>query len=255
VSFGFTLLGALVVLLPGFFGYYGFRLGEATDLVSPRPDRPNSTFTLTLIVFFALTGHIIGSGAFALNEWIARQWPIFETRFDPNPYRWLLTGKAPATLPAWAISYSLIYVVVLAVAIGWIAEQMARSQPITSRTHPTRFGWLVDIVAEVEKGTSIAIGYVRTTSNHDGAWIAYEGTVRRLHLDDNDKVTMIVLETCDRFLVRIDGDEIDRRDREKEPIALLHLNDSEIADYAFEVLKIPTPEEFEERVDDPALAL
>lgn len=66
---------------------------------------------------------------------------------------------------------------------------------------------------------------------------------------------MIVLESCDRFLVRIDGDEIDRRDREKEPIALLHLNDSEIADYAFEVLRIPAPEEFEGLADRPGPAL
>ena len=50
MTFGYALLGALVLLLPGFAGYFGLRIGEASDFVSPRPDRPNSNLTIFLIV-------------------------------------------------------------------------------------------------------------------------------------------------------------------------------------------------------------
>lgn len=76
MTFGYALLGALVLLLPGFAGYFGLRIGEASDFVSPRPDRPNSNLTIFLIVLLALAAHTAGAGIFAFNEAIAAWKPL-----------------------------------------------------------------------------------------------------------------------------------------------------------------------------------
>jgi hypothetical protein len=49
-----------------------------------------------------------------------------------------------------------------------------------------------------------------TTTGHDGAWIAYQGMVRRLALNDDDAIEMIVHEQCDRFVVRIVDGKVER---------------------------------------------
>lgn len=58
MTFGYALRGA-PVLLPGFSGRYGVRIGEANDLVSPRPDHPNSKQTIFLAMAFC--AHVVGA--------------------------------------------------------------------------------------------------------------------------------------------------------------------------------------------------
>lgn len=80
---------------------------------------------------------------------------------------------------------------------------------------------------------------MRTTSGHDGAWIAYEGSVRRLTLDEDDGIRMVVLEQCDRFLVQMKDGKIERVDMESAPIAMMHLAADQIADFAVELFEVP----------------
>jgi hypothetical protein len=102
-----------------------------------------------------------------------------------------------------------------------------------------RFGWLLPIVEKVEAGGHVAVGYVRTTSGHNGAWVAYEGSIRRLTLDDDDGIRMVVLEQCDRFIVRMTDDKIERVDMDSAPIAMMHLAADQIADFAIELFEVP----------------
>ena len=239
MTFGYALLGALVLLLPGFAGYFGLRIGEARDFVSPRPDRPNSNLTIFLVVALALGAHVFGAGIFALNELIAAWKPLIRLSYEPNPYKALLSGHAPQGLSSLAIELELLFFLGLAVLMGWICETIARTSPITARADPLRFGWLLPIVQKVEAGGHVAVGYVRTTSGHDGAWIAYEGSVRRLTLDEDDGIRMIVLEQCDRFLVQMKDGKIERVDMESAPIAMMHLAADQIADFAVELFEVP----------------
>lgn len=240
MTFGYTLLGGLLLLLPGFAAYLGQRLGE-TGLVSPRPDQPSSTLTIFIVVFFALLFHAIGAGLFALNEFIAHSHHIVTLAYDPNPYRMLWAGKAPRGMSGIGFAWDLLYLVLLTVAAGAVTEWMSRRIPITAISAPLRFGWLLPIAKQVEAGSHVVIGYVLTTTGHDGAWIAYEGIVRRLALDDDDAIQMIVLEQCDRFVVRIIDGKVERVDSDADTIALIQLRDKQIANYALEVLEVMPP--------------
>lgn len=239
MTFGYTLLGALLLLLPGFAGYYGYRVGEASDFVSPRPDRPNSTQTIFLIVLLALVGHVGGAGLFAINEILASWKTLVTLSYDPNPYKALLSGQAPSGLSSLAIELELSFFLALAVAMFSMCEKAARAKIVSARTDPIRFGWLAPIVQKADAGDHVAVGYVRTTSEYEGAWIAYEGSVRRLTLDDDDGIKMIVLEQCDRFLVRIKDDRMERVDVESTPIAMMHIANEQIADFAIELFEVP----------------
>ncbi len=240
MTFGYTLLGALALLLPGFAAYLGQRLGE-TGLVSPRPDRPNSTLTIFIVAFFALMFHLVGAFIFALNEQLARTYRLVTLPYDPNPYRMLWTGKVPPDISDNAFAYELLYLLVLTVGAGAIVERFSRKSPITAVSAPLRFGWLLPIARQVEAGSHVVIGYVLTTTGHDGAWIAYEGMVRRLALDDDDAIQMIVLEQCDRFVVRIVDGKVERVDSDADTIALIQLRDKQIANYALEVIEVTPP--------------
>lgn len=238
MTFGYTLLGALMLLLPGFAGYYGTRLGEAGNLVSPRPDRPNSTFTIFIVVFLALLAHTIGAGFFAVNERLASWQTLVYLSHDPNPYRLLWTGKAPFNMSGQAFALDLLYLVILTAGSGITGEWLSRKSPVTAASAPLRFGWLLPIARQVEAGSHVVIGYVLTTTGHDGAWIAYEGMVRRLALNDDDAIEMIVLEQCDRFVVRIVDGKVERIDSDAQTIELIQLRDGQVANYALEVIEI-----------------
>jgi hypothetical protein len=241
VTFGYALLGALILLLPGLAGYYGTRLGEAGDLVSPRPDRPNSNQTIFLVVFIALIAHTLGALTFGVNEVIAGYvGKGVSLPFEPNPYRVLWNGKMPGKLSGAGFAWELAYSLILTVGTGIIFQRLAHRNPVTTVTAPLRFGWLLPIAKQVEAGSHVVIGYVLTTMGHDGAWIAYEGIVRRLALNDDDAIEMIVLEQCDRFVVRLVDGKVERVDTEGQTIELIQLRNDQVANYALEVLEVAT---------------
>lgn len=66
--------------------------------------------------------------------------------------------------------------------------------------------------------------------------------MRRLTLDDDDGIRMVVLEQCDRFLVRLKNDRMERVDMESAPIAMMHLTADQIADFAVELFEVPDAE-------------
>ncbi len=68
MTFSYTLLIALIPLFPGLCAWAGLRAIERTDLLTPRPDKPNSTATHFVIVLGAIAGHLIGSLAFSLQS-------------------------------------------------------------------------------------------------------------------------------------------------------------------------------------------
>lgn len=238
MTFGYALLGALVLLLPGFAGYYGTRAGEAGNLVSPRPDRPNSNQTIFAVVLFALISHTAGAGLFGLNELLAKHWVLVPLGHDPNPYRALWSGKVPAAMSGATFAWELLYFLFLTISSFEVFRRLSSRDAVTTVTAPLRFGWLLPIARQVEAGSHVVIGYVMTTLGHDGCWIAYEGMVRRLTLTDDDAIEMIVLEQCDRFVVRIVDGKVERVDSEQPTIELIQIRNDQVANYALEVIEI-----------------
>lgn len=241
------MLGTLVLLLPGFAAVLGLRLGEQHELLSPRPDKPNSTMTIFGIAFFSLAAHTAGASLFALNEVIARHCTLVQLGYDPNFYRALLVGHIPARLSAAGLAFWLVYVILLTVGTGAFCERIAQVRGLVSATYGPRFGWLLPIAQKVEAGKHVAIGYVLTNSTYNGTSIAYEGIIRKLTLNDDDAIELIVLEQCDRFLVKIAEDEIKRVDTEgAATIALMQFRAAQIMNVAIELLEIQQPDELPE---------
>ncbi len=242
MTFGFALLGALILLLPGFAGYYGIRLAETANLIKPAPDRPNSNFTIFVIVLLALVAHLAGAVLFAANEIVARSAVLLHLPFDPNAYHVLWSGQVTGTMSSVAFAWELGYFLLLTFGMGIGCNMLVAQSRITSVTEPPRFGWLLPIARQVEAGSHVVIGYVLTTTGHDGAWIAYQGMVRRLALNDDDAIEMIVLEQCDRFVVRIVDGKVERVASGGQTIELLHLRNEQVANYALEVIEVTEAE-------------
>jgi len=238
MSFSYTLFLALLLLAPGFSVWAGLRLGERSDLISQAPERPGSTFSLLAIVFGALAGHIALSALLAVQESLCRAAACLAVGFDPNVYRVILNnGDAGARpLPAWAVLYwfcSLLAPALLTFALAWWASRWRRVQTLRERSS---LGWLQPWVEQARPANSAIIAYVVTTMQHEGAYVAYEGLLVNLALDDNRAIAMIVLRNCDRFLVRITQDGA-KRVEAPTSIGLIQLEAKNFLNIALEMFE------------------
>lgn len=239
MAFSYTLFFALILLFPGFCAWAGLRTVERTDLLTPRPDKPNSTATLFVIVLGTIAGHLAGALAFVLQAgWCRWTGGCAALAFDPNVYRVIFTSGRTAgmttDLAVFAWLSELASVGLFAgVAIAWLA----RIGWIRDRWDAIDFGWLNRSVRQVKTQDAVIVGYVVTKTSHDGASIAYEGAVQQLAIDDDQTITMLVLVQVDRFLVRITEHGVMRIGEDHRPIAQMQLHLSEIANVALEVLE------------------
>jgi hypothetical protein len=244
VAFSYTLFLALILLFPGFCAWAGLRTVERTDLLTPRPDKPNSTATLFVVVLGAIAGHMAGALTFVLQaDWCRWIGWCAVLAFDPNVYRVIFTSGRTAGVTtdlavfAWLLELALVGLFA-GIAIAWVA----RTGWIKNRWDAIDFGWLNSSVREVKARNAVILGYVVTKTNHDGASVAYEGIVQQLALDDDQTITMLVLVQVDRFLVRITEHGVKRIDEDHRPIAQMQLHLSEIANVALEVIEYPAAE-------------
>lgn len=239
MAFSYSLFLVLLLLFPGFCAWAGWRAGERTDFLSPSPDRPNSTLTLFIVMLGTIVGHLLGALSFAAQADLCRHFPhCVAVNFDPNIYKALLRGAASArdasdiAIEAW-----LFAILLIGAASGAIAFWLSRREWVTARLDPIAFGWLAPAVQAVKKGDSFVVAYVLTKSSHEGASVAYEGTVQQLALDENQAIKMLVLNDVDRFLVKILDTGIRRFDTETTPIAQLQVAGEEIVNVALEVVR------------------
>lgn len=86
------------------------------------------------------------------------------------------------------------------------------------------------------------LAYVVTTLEHDGANVAYEGVVENIALDDNRAIKMLVLSSCDRFLVRVSSESAERVDLEHSPIPLIQLEAANFVNVALEIFDVEEEE-------------
>lgn len=239
--FSYTFVLALLLLFPGFCAWAGVRAGQRTDFLSPSPDLPNSTATVGIVVGGTIGGHITGAVLFTAQAW----WCQATTRcvgigFDPNVYRILLSSThAGSSIPDAAIAWWLLALGLDGVLTGVAAYHLSRWSWLRDRWDRVSFGWLQPAVQAVKTRNSVVVAYVVTKTAHDGAIIAYEGIVRQLAIDADQRVTMIVLERVDRFLLKVTEAGVIRVNAPQSPIAQIQLRDSEIANVALEIVILP----------------
>jgi hypothetical protein len=245
VTFSYTLLLVLILLFPGLCAWAGLRVVERTDLLTPRPDKPNSTATLFIIVMGTIIGHLIGLFFFVLQGlWCRATGVYLPMAFDPNVYRVIFTAaRDVGVVTDFAIFAWLFELTAVGLFAGLIVSTLSRIGWIKTRWDAIDFGWLSKPVREVEEGRSFILAYVVTKSGYNGANIAYEGIVQQLALDDDQVITMLVLSQVDRFLVRVTDKGVERSDEPQAPIAQMQFHLSEIANIALEVLEDPAAAE------------
>lgn len=237
---GYSLALALLLLFPGLCAYVGMRYGAETDVVTPRPEKPNSTATLAVVITGSLIAHVAGAGYFGLQKQFCASHRCIPLDGDPNVYRDLLGGAGLATPSDLAIEVFWLYFLMLGLATGWVATKIARRSSLHGATDRIDFGWLYPAVRAVKVERAVILAYVLTKTSHDGVTLAFEGIVDRLSLDENDLVTMIVLRRVDRFSVRINPDgEMSHQTNTGRTIGQIQFGGAEIANIAFEVLVDP----------------
>lgn len=241
MTFSYTLLLVLILLFPGLCAWAGLRAVERTDLLTPRPDKPNSTATLFVIVLGTIAGHLVGSLAFALQDlWCRHTAWCATVAFDPNVYRVLFTaGKTTEVITDWAVFAWLLTLALVGLGAGALIVRLAGTAWIRDRWDAIDFGWLNTPVHAVKDGHAVILAYVVTKTAYGGASVAYEGIVQQLAMDDDQTITMLVLGQVDRFLVRITDRGVERIDEGHQPIAQMQFHLSEIANVALEVIEDP----------------
>lgn len=240
MAFSYTLFLVLLLIFPGLCFWAGWRFGERTDFLTPSPDVPNSTLTLFIVVIGTLLGHFLGTSVYTLQSLWCRTGLCVSISFDPNIYRALVKGVAGAdTAPDAAFEIWLLSMLMIGLGTGAFAYWMSHWKWITDRLDPIAFGWLTPAVQAVKRGDSFVVAYVLTGTSHDGASIAYEGTVQQLALDGDQSIKLIVLNDVDRFLVKITASGLERMDSETTPITQLQIAGDEIVNVALEIVRAP----------------
>ena len=237
MSFSYTLFLALLLLAPGLAVWAGFRFGERPGLISQAPERPGSTISLLVIVFGALIGHLLTSGAFLLQSLWCRATELCVTvAFDPNVYREILLGGRGAAAATDAAIFAWFLALLLpAAAVGFVSYRASRWPWVQNLREQATFGWLKSWIDRARPADSFIVAYVVTTLQHEGASVAYEGMVESLALDEQRTIVMLVLRDCNRFLVRVTPTGIERVRIEQLSISLIQLAGDKLVNVALEV--------------------
>lgn len=254
MSFSYTLFLALLLLAPGLGVWAGLRVGERSQLISQAPEKPGSTFSLLVIVFGALIGHLLMAGLLALQaSACGRILACVPVSFDPNIYRVILTNGRFAGVPAdpaffvWFLS--LLFPTLI---VGALSYRASSWRWLRDLREAATFGWLKRWVDLARPPNSFIVAYVVTNLGHEGAHVAYEGIVENIALDDNRSISMLVLSRCDRFLVRISGEDVQRVNVAHAPIPLIQLDARNILNVALEVFEdTAAPDAFTFTPDPP----
>lgn len=239
MSFSYTLFLALLLLAPGLGLWAGLRAGERSELISQAPEKPGSTVSLLVIVFGALLGHILLSALFALQA-VFCNWSehCLALGFDPNVYRVILTnGRSAGTPSDGAFLCWFVSLLLPALIVGWVAYHASGWLWVRDLREASSFGWLKRWVDLARPANRFITAYVVTTLEHDGAYVAYEGIVENIALDENRAIKMLVLSNCDRFLVRVSADKVERIDAKPAPIPLIQLEAGNFINVALEIFE------------------
>lgn len=238
MTWGFSLLGALLLLFPGFCAWLGLRSGSRIDYLSPVPEKPNSTYTLFVVLLGALLAHTLGASIFAVQEIFCGIGPCLNVGLDPDVYKAVLRHDQALAGSSAGIALSLAFFILLGAVTGAAFHRLARSALFAHLIRPELQGWVRSIGEGVADPTKAVTAFVLSKTGHDGRFAAYEGVVEQLSLDEDQVVAMIVLVGVDRFLVEIGDKAIRRLDVEGDVIPLVQLQKAEIANVAFDVIDL-----------------
>ncbi|WP_443750808.1 hypothetical protein [Asticcacaulis solisilvae] len=238
MNFSYTLFLVLLLISPGLAVWAGFRIGEKNDLLAQAPEKPQSTLSLIVIVFGALAGHILMAGLYVAQAWfcaISRM--CWTPGFDPDVYRVILVGKAPAGISDFAIGSWLVVLLLPPVLMFVISLGVSQLKRVRNFREASTFGWLKAVVDRRQGKEGFILAYVVTSMEKDGAFVAFEGILENFAFDDNKAIAMVVLSQCERFVVRIEDGRFYRTapSQDQNKIQLIQIEAKNFKNIALEV--------------------
>lgn len=243
--FSYTLFLALLLLSPGLAVWAGFRAGDRNHLLSQAPERPQSTFSLLVIVFGALTGHFIMACIYAAQAlWCKATNFCATVSFDTNVYRIILHNhKGDWASSDIGLLWWLLALLLPSVFAGSAAYYISKIKAVRNFRETATLGWLKRVIDRKPPESGFILAYVVTSIEANSSYVAYEGIVENIALDDNRAITMLVLSSCDRFLVKMTQTALTRVDskRPQKSIPLLQIEAKNIKNVALEVFAVTPP--------------
>lgn len=185
MTWGFSLLGALLLLFPGFCAWLGLRSGSPADYVSPVPDKPNFTYTLFVVLLGALLAHHAGAGASAAQELYCRFRPCWRIDVDPDVYKAILLHDQALAGSSAGIALALLFFIALGALTAACFHRVARSAALAKIIRPELRGWVRSVAAGVTDAGKAVTAFVLTKTGYEGRFAAYEGVVQQLTLDED----------------------------------------------------------------------
>lgn len=240
MTWGFSLLGALLLLFPGFCAWLGLRSGSRIDYLSPVPDKPNSTYTLFVVLLGALLAHTLGASLFAVQEIYCRSLPCLRVNVDPDVYKAILRHDQALAGSSAGIALALLFFIALGAVTTIAFHRIAQSAALVRVIRPELHGWVRSIAEGAADPHKVVTAFVLTKTGHDGRFAAYEGLAQQLTLDEDQAVAMIVLAGVDRFLVEIADTTMRRLDTEGRSMPLVQIQKDAIANIAFDIIDLRT---------------
>lgn len=240
MAFSYALFLSLMLLAPGFAAWAGVVAAERAELLSIRPERPNSTRTLFIVLIGALLGHAGASlilGMMSLPCEIGG--PCLRLPFEPNLYKVIATPandrglQAAIAVPVWLFTIiATSYLTMLA------TEKASRDLDLDTRLQGRGQEWLAPLAAASrEKNSAGIVGYVLSEVDLAGRHLAYEGTITKIGIDEDGAVTMIAMNTVERFHLEVSDEKVRRIDGLSPVIATMTLRGDKIANVAFQVAR------------------
>jgi hypothetical protein len=187
MSVAWTTVLIIALLFPGVFFFIGLSLPErfSREIV-----RSSAIGDVGWAIFVALFLHLL---AYAI---------VSPAGFDPAKffepvvnYDSSKLGSA-VTVTVWAAGYT-VFMALAGMLIGWI---IAISVPFL-----TRHKWITTVDRAMKEG--IVTAYVMTSTVQNGRALMYKGVLSEFYLTLDGSLTYVVLKTCSRFFMRMDGDD------------------------------------------------
>jgi hypothetical protein len=239
MTWSFTLLGALLLLLPGLAGYAGLVAGMRHELVASAPERPNSYAALFSVLGFALIAHTLGAALFWFQAaYCQAAFPCHHVPYDPNPYKALLSTDHRIAAADGAVLGVLLGLMLLCVTSFIIGRVLGGNQTLGDIALPSGARWLRRIADDARSPDKVVLAYVLTTSGDRGTYAGYEGIVLHLSPGEDNEVALAVLGTVDRFVVTIDKDGIRRTTVEAEKMQTVQIHREQIANISFQTIPL-----------------
>lgn len=214
MSFAWTTLGALALLLPGiaFFGglYSSDRFPREFGRNNPFMDVGLSIFAAAVIHFAVLLVALVAaSQSDTLSPPDAAHWAL-ETLRAPN-------GNHERLL--WFVVAGMSYIVATPVVAFVVGRTAATAVFSRLSLNMARHQWIRELTATQHRASEYNKAYVVTTLGDDHHAVMYEGFLKEFYFTKEGRIAYLVLTNTARFQLRTGeaGVSIDER-RDRAPI-------------------------------------